>query len=260
MVLDAVRELLFNVVKHSGVKNAIVTLGTNARGRIEVTVSDRGAGFDPAKAHEYGKTSGGIGLFSLRERLALVGGGMSFESAPGHGATFTMWTGESPEPTPDSLPGEPESRPPLGSRQSPVDSEQAGSRGIRVLLIDDHQVVRKGIALQLSEQAGIRVVGEASDAESGIRLIRELSPDVVTMDVTMPGMSGIEATRLVRAEFPSVAVIGLSMFDEPNLAKAMKDAGAAEHISKSATIERLVAAIRAAIEKPSSPLRPPSHA
>jgi PAS domain S-box-containing protein len=248
MLLQAIRELLFNVVKHSGVKKALVQLGTAADGRLLVTVSDEGAGFDAASIADPGSRSGGIGLLSMRERLALTGGGIEIESSPGRGSRFTIWV-----PARFVKPVEERAAPPaLADGGKPRRKRKASSavlpRGegkIRVLLVDDHTVVRNGIALQLRQHADIDIVGEASDGESAVDLVRRLRPDVVTMDVNMPGMSGIETARAIHAEFPGVAIIGLSMFDEEKQAAAMRDAGAVGYISKSASLESLLATIRA---------------
>jgi PAS domain S-box-containing protein len=91
MLLQATRELLFNVVKHSGKKEAGVLLERSADGSIRITVRDNGVGFDAATIGRAVKASSGIGLFSLRERLALTGGGLEIASAPGHGSSVTVW-------------------------------------------------------------------------------------------------------------------------------------------------------------------------
>ncbi len=256
MLLQAARELLFNVVKHSGVKTASLRLGLDSDGRVLITVSDKGVGFDMSKLAGFGTASGGIGLFSIRERLALAGGGMEVASSPGHGSSFTVWA-SAPQPSASgdhaTPAGEPMARKApkarMGQRRSRSPSG-AGGGAIRILLVDDHTVVRNGIALQLGQQPDMKIVGEASDAKTGVELARALQPDVVTMDVNMPGMSGIEAARIIHGEFPAVSIIGLSMFDEPKQARAMRDAGAVDYLSKSASIDSLIASIRASRRKP----------
>jgi len=110
--------------------------------------------------------------------------------------------------------------------------------------VDDHAVVRDGLALQLRGQAGIEVVGEAADGARAVELAGSLRPDVITMDVGMPGMDGVEAARMIHASFPEVAIIGLSMFDDPVQEAAMREAGASAYLTKSASLPALVAAIR----------------
>ena len=110
-------------------------------------------------------------------------------------------------------------------------------------------MVRNGLALQLKEQPDIEVVGEAADGAASIALVRALSPDVVTMDVNMPGMNGVEATRAIHSDFPRICILGLSMFEESEQAAAMRAAGAAEYFSKSASFDSLLAAIRAGAQK-----------
>jgi two-component system nitrate/nitrite response regulator NarL len=104
--------------------------------------------------------------------------------------------------------------------------------------------VRNGLALQLKQQPDIEIVGEASDGLAAVRMVRLLRPDVVTMDVSMPGMSGIEAARVIHSELPGVGIIGLSMFEEAEQAAAMCEAGAVGYFSKSASFDSLLAGIR----------------
>jgi DNA-binding NarL/FixJ family response regulator len=114
---------------------------------------------------------------------------------------------------------------------------------IRVVLADDHPILRKGLFDVLDEQPGIDIVGEASDGEEVIDLARRTRPDVVVMDVTMPKLSGVEATRRIVAEQPQIRVIGLSMHEQSDMAAAMREAGAAAYLSKSHPTDALVAMI-----------------
>ena len=87
-------------------------------------------------------------------------------------------------------------------------------------------------------------MGEATDGQTAVALARQLRPDVITMDIAMPGMDGIAATRAIHAEFPAIRIIGLSMFEEPDRAAAITEAGAVRYLTKSGLIEALVAAVR----------------
>ncbi|MEX2430986.1 MAG: response regulator transcription factor, partial [Dehalococcoidia bacterium] len=117
-------------------------------------------------------------------------------------------------------------------------------KNIRVLLADDHKILREGIAGLLEEQSDIEIVGEASDGQMAVDMARELQPDVVVMDVTMPRLNGVEATRRITREVPDVAVIGLSIHEEEDMATAMREAGAADYRSKGGPSNALVLAIR----------------
>lgn len=115
---------------------------------------------------------------------------------------------------------------------------------IRVLLADDHQILREGLASLLADEPDMEVVGEAGDGQEAIELARSTDPDVILMDVTMPGVDGIQATRQITSERSTVRVIGLSMHEEEDMAKAMRAAGATAYLSKGGPSEALIAAIR----------------
>jgi len=115
---------------------------------------------------------------------------------------------------------------------------------IRVLLADDHAVMREGLAGLLGEEPDIEVVGEAPDGKEAVRLATALLPDVVLMDVSMPGLDGVEATRAIRKDHPDIRVIGLSTYEEAERAQTMRDAGADCYLTKSGPAALLLAAIR----------------
>lgn len=98
----------------------------------------------------------------------------------------------------------------------------------------------------LSSQEDVEVIGDAADGASAISAAREARPDVILMDFSMPEMDGVEATRIIHAELPQVRIIGLSMYQEADRAKAMLDAGASAYLSKSGKSEAILAAIRGA--------------
>jgi DNA-binding NarL/FixJ family response regulator len=115
----------------------------------------------------------------------------------------------------------------------------------RIVLVDDHIAIRQGLAGLLRAEPDMEIVGEASDGQSAVYLIREIHPDVVIMDISMPVMNGIHATRIIHLELPEVHIIGLSTFQEEEQAAAMRGAGAVDYVSKSAPPEDVIAAIRA---------------
>jgi two-component system, NarL family, response regulator LiaR len=117
---------------------------------------------------------------------------------------------------------------------------------VRVLLVDDHPVVRQGLRALLSTQDGIDVVGEAEDGEAGVTAAERLSPDVVLMDVVMPGMDGVEALRRIGERRPQTRVVMLTSYADERRAMEAVDAGACGFLLKDASPRDVVAAIRAA--------------
>ncbi len=115
---------------------------------------------------------------------------------------------------------------------------------VRVLLADDHKIVREGLARLLEEEPDIEVVGEANDGAEAVALARTARPDVVLMDVTMPGMDGIEATRRILAEIPDVKVVGLSMHEGSGMRMQMRQAGAVDYVWKGGDPDELVQVVQ----------------
>ena len=115
---------------------------------------------------------------------------------------------------------------------------------IRILIVDDHAVVRAGLRMLLEGDPDLEVVGEGETGEDALRLARECRPDVIIMDVTMPGMDGVEATRQIKAEQPEVAVLALTIHEGPDYFFQMLQAGASGYVPKRAAPEDLLQAIR----------------
>lgn len=122
------------------------------------------------------------------------------------------------------------------------------SERIRVLVVDDHAVVRKGLAVSLSTFADMELVGEADNGEQAIRLCLELKPDVVLMDLIMPTMSGVEAIQVLRQDCPEVEIIALSSFDDEALVRSTIEAGAAGYLLKNFTLAELSKAVHAVVD------------
>jgi NarL family two-component system response regulator LiaR len=116
---------------------------------------------------------------------------------------------------------------------------------ISLLLADDHVLVREGTRELLEHEADLEVVGEADDGEQAVKLVTELQPDVVIMDIAMPKLSGIEATKRIKELFPSTAVLVLTAYDNDQYVFALLEAGAAGYLLKNVHGDQLVEAIRA---------------
>ena len=116
---------------------------------------------------------------------------------------------------------------------------------IKVLLVDDHAIIREGLRSLLEKQPGMEVIADTDDGRKARELVRELSPNIIIMDITMPGLNGIEATRQITAEFPDVKVIALSIHSKRRYVADMLSAGATGYILKECLFDELVAAIKA---------------
>jgi DNA-binding NarL/FixJ family response regulator len=117
-------------------------------------------------------------------------------------------------------------------------------KNLRILLVDDHVASRASLAIILRQEANMEIIGEASDGQMAVELTDELHPDVVIMDVRMPVLNGIEATRQIASDHPDTKIIGFTMNAETYLMNAMKKAGAAACLSKSDPIDALITTIK----------------
>lgn len=255
VLFRAVRELLLNIVKHAGTDQAFVELD-HRDAIVRLNVSDQGSGFNPDDIESRSPTLTGFGILSIRERVAALGGTFALDSTPGQGTRVNIVVPLQliPQAGEDTLQGELASEVELSSDQT-SESRSAprnrvngrapsAERPVRVILADDHKILREGIVGMLELQPDIEVIAQASSGREAVELARQHQPDVVVMDINMPVMNGIEATRLLKHEMPTLCVIGLSMHTEQDLASAMRQAGAVNYLSKDGPIEDLILAIQ----------------
>lgn len=118
------------------------------------------------------------------------------------------------------------------------------SQKISILIVDDHTLMRDGIRAILEEQPDITIVGQAEDGREAVRLARQLRPNVVLMDIAMPLLNGLEATRQIKREHPEIKVLILTMYDHEEYFRQVLEVGASGYIIKRAAASELVAAIR----------------
>lgn len=241
LLFQSVRELLFNVVKHAGVSEARLELASHPGELVRATVCDKGGRFKNIEQALEGepRVDGGLGLFSIYERLNLLGGCMEIESVPEGGKCVTLLVPSKrpPEARQPGLRQETRARP---ARETSAPARQR----IRILLADDQTVMREGLCQLLEMEDDMTVVGQAADGVEAVELARQLHPDVILMDSSMPRMHGAEATRAIRAEQPHVRIIGLSMFVGIERALTLIEAGADAYLTKSGSTEILLSTIR----------------
>jgi DNA-binding NarL/FixJ family response regulator len=119
---------------------------------------------------------------------------------------------------------------------------------IRILLADDHGIIRHGLRSLLEKQSDLEVVGEAEDGRKALALVQQLVPDIVIMDITMPNINGVDATRQITAEFPHVKVIALSIHSNKRFVSDMLKAGASGYILKECLFDELIQSIQAVVD------------
>lgn len=241
LLFESVRELLFNIAKHAHTRSSLVKL-KQIDGLLQVTVSDQGCGFDPNVMARVSESGQGFGLFSIRERLELFGGRMEIQSAPGQGSRMSLFV---PMPQGSAAWSDPTKVAMLPAIPIPerIPMQVSGKR-IRIILADDHAVVRHGIASMLSDEPDFEIVSEAADGQEAVELARRFLPDIILMDMSMPKLNGVEATRIIHDELPEIRIIGLSMYEDAERNQVMREAGAVHYMTKSGAADALIAAVR----------------
>jgi signal transduction histidine kinase len=238
LLFESVRELLLNAVKHAQAERVSVDLAVDADGMLCITVTDQGIGFEPAEASEPAKGGhAGWGLFSIRERLTLLGGRFDVDSSPGHGARFRLTAPLGAQDTSSA-----QDLPSLAA-VGPVSSSAASlaaAHALKILIVDDHAAVRRVFRDMLQERLELCVVGEASNGLEAIAQAHALRPHVILMDISMPRMDGVDATRRIHAELPAVQILGLSMQVRTETRHPIEHAGASGFFVKGADTQRLI--------------------
>jgi PAS domain S-box-containing protein len=257
LLFESVRELLFNIIKHAGTDHASVSVTKQSNGEICIRVSDAGQGFDLAASTisaDYQSPSMRFGHLSIQERMTALKGRLNIDSSPGQGTTVTLVLPrelpESRKPAQDQVDFRSEALPRAQRAEHPRARTQSK---VRILLVDDHAMVREGLRISLEIDPSLEVIGEASNGMEALAVVRQLHPDVVIMDVNMDGMNGIDATQRLRTESPATRVIGLSVNADEFTRDAMLDAGASLFLSKHAPAHQLCDAILSLMPNQAAP-------
>jgi len=252
MLFQCVRELLFNVLKHAGTDRASVTMTDDGQGKLEIVVHDDGVGCDPVAIRE--SRADKFGIFSIRERMEAIDGWMELESRLGAGTTVTLGVTVGASCAVEGVAGGNGVEQPAFAAQTAASASHTTQqaileRPVRVLLVDDHAMVRQGLRSILDGYPNLDIIAEAGDGEEAITLARLLKPDLIVMDVNMPRLDGIEATKRIREELPATHVVGLSVNEAEHIVKSMRAAGAAAFLTKESAADHLYETIGAVTRK-----------
>ena len=233
-VLRIAQEALNNILRHSLAETVKISLMFGATS-VKLQVSDDGTGFDPSlQTSRPSPKGGGFGMISMRERARLVDGRVEVLSTLGVGTRVEA-----------EIPYQPQRKEaPTPQRPSASASQKEINQGIRVLVVDDHEVVRQGIRNMLDGSAAVVVIGEAGDGDAAIEQIRRLEPDVVLMDIQMPRADGVEAVQRLRELGLDTRVILLSVYANDEYIFEGISAGARGYLMKDVGREELVGAIK----------------
>lgn len=274
LVFQSTRELLFNVLKHASTNQAEVTIDKNGDGYLVVTVKDEGCGFNLEEVIAQKDERKRFGLFSVRERTEAMGGRLEVISTPTQGTSAALivpyWPAVPGQAARSNSPPTPAGAVMTNGAESLLASDSHGigegvlsagtdpaqDKVLRILLADDHAVVRQGLRSILDSYRDISVVGEAADGEEAVEMARLLGPDVIVMDVNMAKLDGIEATRRVKARWPGIIVVGLSVSTRGQVESLLLEAGASCYVSKEAAGDQLYDAIVMAVRQDSGACQP----
>jgi CheY-like chemotaxis protein len=237
ILFECVRELLLNVVEHSGVKSADLIASVSHEGLLHIQIIDSGKGFDPKKLESSSNSDGKFGLLGISERLGLIGGLIKIAGVAGRGTTVELIAPATFNPQTNAA-AEIQALPVV------LVAPQKVHRVLRVLVADDHKLFREGLISLLSQEPYLKFVGESGDGQQAIDLARELKPDIMIVDVSMPKVNGVQVASILSQELPQLRIVGLSMHERDDMALAMRKAGAIAYCSKSAPVEVLVHILR----------------
>ncbi len=120
---------------------------------------------------------------------------------------------------------------------------------IKIMVVDEHKILREGLSTLITKQPNMEIIGEARDGREALELLGKLSPDLILMDVTMPNLNGIEATRKIKSKNPEIEIIALSLHSDRRYVLGMIDAGASGYLLKECAFEELVRAINTVMSK-----------
>ncbi len=224
VIFRVVQEALTNIHRHSQSKTAVIRLARDEAG-VSIEIQDHGKGMPAERLIEIQSHGSGVGIRGMRERVRQLKGEMKIGS-DGTGTKVCV-----------TLPVSQSSRrknPTVAiTGQSGAAPEDAMHGGLRILIADDNESVRRGIAALISEEARWQVCGEASNGQQALEMARQLRPDLILLDISMPDIDGLEIARRLRRDRSDIRILIMSQLDTSKMLPAATDAGANACLDKS---------------------------
>ena len=233
------QEALTNIERHAGATRASISLDAGRRA-VVLGISDNGCGFNPSRTTGFDGRQTGIGMKNMRERIERFDGNFHVRSTP----AGTQIEARLPRAT---APGQAVegSRMMTKAETGRAVFDDGGDRPIRILLADDHPLVLEGVRSCLEIFDHIAVIGAVTNGAEALDEAKRLQPDIVLLDINMPMLNGIDASRAFRAELPDVKVLILSMHDNKEYVTTAIQLGARGYVLKDVPTRELVTAIEA---------------
>jgi len=216
-----IQEALNNIIKHSKAESADIVISKTML-FVQVTIKDNGVGFDMNKFVSSDVSKLGFGLLNLDDRINLVRGTYQIQSEPDKGTSLKITV--------------------------PIKRMKESANKIKVIIADDHPIFLKGILSILKDEPAIEVLGEASNGEEALELIKKLKPDVVLLDVDMPKLNGLETARILQKEMPGLKTAILTMHKDKEYFNEAMDINVKAFVLKDKISDDLVECIKTIYE------------
>ena len=241
------QESLTNVHRYSGSRNAEIRIST-ADGKIRLEVLDHGCGVQ-AGTHPVsmdGLAPLGVGIPGMRERLRQLGGQLEIDFRQNGTTVVATLPITLREASPAESPAPQEHA--VSSSPDVVHSDSDSSPRSRILIADDHELIRRGLRGLIESNSEWAVCGEAVEGNEAVRKTRELRPDLIIMDINMPTLTGIDAAQRIRKENPGVKIIFFSVYDSAHVVREIRNVGGQGYVAKSRAGSDLVNAVRTVLD------------
>lgn len=245
LLFEAVREILSGIIEQSSASAAQVRIQISPEKTVDITVSDDGTGLNATGLETVSQRQKMFDVMGISNRVRYENASIESTNAPAAGAVTS--TPQVCKPSPQVRETSSPSASVLqasGAEKLPELQSQRRPGARTIVVADDHAIFREGLINMLSQDSDFQVIGQAADGQEAMEVVQRLQPDILIVDVTMPRLSGIQVTTQLSRAMPELKIVGLSMHDHPDMARAMREAGATEYVTKGGASEALLTVLR----------------